>query len=173
MIWVAVALGVVVFYLVFRYLTPLVVGGFLGANTPITSGKGKASGSAPARPSVVASGPSLQTVPAASSSRPSAPSPNLRLSDAMPAVMQGVYWTRLVQVEGRIYVYLSDGRVLTSPSRALYDAGGVVDVIDLEGRLWRVSRQMQWGASASGDGRGSVSGTHAVPNVHNIPKAFK
>jgi hypothetical protein len=160
-IWVAIALGLVGFYLAFRFLLPAVTGGVLKAGTSVTGGKGKTPVAAPAKSSASASAPSGSRAPS-----------ELRLSDAMPAVMQGVHWVRLIQSDERIYVYLSDGRVLTSPSRALYDAGGVVDVIDLEGNLWRVSRQSQW--LSAGERRESTGGQFGhAGDVNNIPKLFK
>ncbi|EIQ00227.1 Zonular occludens toxin (Zot) [Opitutaceae bacterium TAV1] len=83
--------------------------------------------------------------PDASGSSPSLPAPALVpgegvLSDAAPAVDQSVRWMRLVRVGGRIHVHLTDGRIVTAPSLVAYDAGGVVDFVDLEGRGWRISR---------------------------------
>lgn len=68
--------------------------------------------------------------------------------DDPPAVSQAVTWTRLFQRGPRVFVYLSDGRVIASPSRVQYDAAGVVDVVDLDGKHWRISRApMSWAAA--------------------------
>jgi hypothetical protein len=66
------------------------------------------------------------------------------LSDAAPSVAQAVRWVRLVRTGGRIHVHLTDGRIVTAPSLVAYDAGGVVDFVDLEGHGWRLSRAMEW-----------------------------
>lgn len=69
--------------------------------------------------------------------------------DNPPAVSQAVTWTRYVQRGAKVYVYLSDGRVVTAPSRVEYDGTGVVDFVDLDGAHWRLSRApMQLGAVA-------------------------
>lgn len=70
--------------------------------------------------------------------------------DDPPATPQSVTWTRYVQRGGKSFVYLSDGRVITTPSRIEYDGTGVVDFVDLDGGHWRLSRSaMQWGAGGS------------------------
>lgn len=70
--------------------------------------------------------------------------------DNPPAVPQAVTWTQVVQRGGKLVVRLSDGRFVSAPSRVEYDAGGVIDFVDLDGHHWRLSRSpSMWGATAS------------------------
>lgn len=80
----------------------------------------------------------------------SATAADFKSQDDPTAIQQSVVWSRLVVRGSQTYVYLTDGRVLTSPCRVSYDAAGVVDVIDLAGRHYRLSRAPAlWTASAN------------------------
>ena len=70
--------------------------------------------------------------------------------DDPPAVVQSVTWDRMLQRGARVFVYLSDGRVISAPSRFDYDPAGLVDFVDLDGRHWRLSRSSsKWSQSVA------------------------
>jgi hypothetical protein len=139
LIWVGVAVLAVGFWLAFKYGFPM-LGGFIWGKSAKTADTCAASSlsspatpGAPVRPAGTASPPPPGLVPGEGV-----------LSDAAPPVAQAVRWVRLVRTGDRIHVHLTDGRIITAPSLVAYDAGGVVDFVDLEGHGWRLSRAMEW-----------------------------